>query len=113
MKTSFTSRRFQTWEFKVSHGQLLIRSPKTAECPTNVDLIFTGVEYMDLPRFLGGIELDDPKEADVSIIRERLDKQFASDSMFVITTGSHRYYVVAAALKISEHELDIFDSPFR
>jgi hypothetical protein len=112
MKTSFTLRIFQTWEFRVSHGQLLIRSPKTSDWPTNIDLIFAGVEYMDLPRFLRGVEVDEPNEADAAIMRERLDRQGTSDRIFVIKSNNRRYYVVAAALQISENEVDIFDSPF-
>ena len=104
---------FQTWEFKVSHGHLLIRSPKTPECPTNIDLMFVAVEYIDLPRHLRGLEMEEPNEADISVIRERLGKPIGSEySIFVIISDSRRYHVVAAALKISENELDIFDSPF-
>ena len=112
MKMSFTSRTFQTWVFIVSHGQLLIRSPKTSECPTNMDLMFLGVEYMDLPRFLRGFEVVEPNDADVSLIRERLDKLGSSDRIFVISSNNRRYHVVAAALQISENEREIFDSPF-
>ena len=103
---------FQTWEFKVSHGHLLIRSPKTSEYPTNIDLMFAGVEYMDLPRHLPGLEVDEPNEIDVSVINERLGESISSDSIFVVISDSRRYRVVAAALKIFENELDIFDSPF-
>ena len=109
---SLASRMFQTWEFKVSHGQLLIRSPKDANHSTNVDLIFSGVEYVDLPRHLGQLEVQHPDEADISFIGERLAKQGSSNSIFVLTSDSRRYHVVAAALTISENELDIFDSPF-
>ena len=67
---------------------------------------------MDLPRFLRGLEVDEPNDADVSIIRERMDKPGSSDRIFVIRSNNRRYYVVAAGLQISENELDIFDSPF-
>lgn len=74
--------------------------------------MFAGVEYMDLPRFLRGLEVDEPNDADVSIIGERLDTLGSSDRIFVIKSNNRRYHVVAAALKISENELAIFDSPF-
>ena len=96
----------------MSHGQLLVRSPKDANHSTNLDLMFSGVEYMDLPRHLGQIEVHEPDETDVLFIRERLAKQGGSDSIFVLISDSRRYRVVAAALKISENELDIFESPF-
>lgn len=110
--TRFPSRMFQTWQFRVSHGELLIRSPKGANHSTNIDLVFVGVEYMDLPRHLGEVEVHEPDEIDLSFIRERLRKQDSSDKIFVLTSDSRRYRVVAAALKISENELGIFESPF-
>lgn len=67
---------------------------------------------MELPRFLRGVELDEPTETDISVINERLSKQGSSESTFVIKSEERRYRVVAVALKISENELDIFDSPF-
>ena len=112
MKMSFTSRAFQTWVFIVSHGSLLIRSPKSSACPTNLDLMFVGVKYMDLPVVLGGLEVVEPNDADVSLINERLDKLWRDDRIFVIISNNRRYHVVAAALQISENEREIFDSPF-
>ena len=42
MKSSFENSEFQLWEFKVSHGSLLIRSPKGPETPKNIDLVQGG-----------------------------------------------------------------------
>lgn len=55
---------------------------------------------MELPRFLRGIEVDEPNEIDISVINERLGQSISSDSIFVVSSGSRRYHVVAAALKI-------------
>ena len=77
-----------------------------------MDLMFVGVKYMDLPQFLRGLEVVEPNDADVSLIRERLDKLGSSDRIFVISSNNRRYHVVAAVLQISENELDIFDNPF-
>jgi hypothetical protein len=49
------SRTFQVWEYQVSHGNLLIRSPQapaskhSPEQVTNLDLHFFGVDYFELP----------------------------------------------------------------
>jgi hypothetical protein len=53
MKASFDKRKFQFWQYRVSHGEVLVRSPKDAAHPRNVDLMFVGVEYVDLPRSPG------------------------------------------------------------
>jgi hypothetical protein len=57
MNTSFTDRAFQLWEYKVSHGSLLIRSPKGPEISTNIDLVCVGVEYPAAPRHIGDSNL--------------------------------------------------------
>ena len=51
------NRNFQLWEYHVSHGSLLIRSPKRGEDTKNIDIVFAGVEYMALPRHLKSVEL--------------------------------------------------------
>lgn len=40
-----SSRRFQLWEYRVSHGSLLIRSPRCPQERTNIDVIFDGAKY--------------------------------------------------------------------
>jgi hypothetical protein len=37
-----SDRSFQVWAYSVSHGQLLIRSPKSEATPENIDLAFVG-----------------------------------------------------------------------
>ena len=50
-----TGRQFQLWEYRVSHGQMLLRSVPSGEDATNVDVLFWGVSRIDLPtRFDGG-----------------------------------------------------------
>ena len=41
---SFSGRTFQLWEYRVSHGSLLIRSPKGEDVAMNIDIICVGVE---------------------------------------------------------------------
>jgi hypothetical protein len=110
--TGFASRMFQTWLFGVGHGELLVRSPKGANHSTNIDLMFAGVEYMDLPRHLRQIEVHEPDETDISFIRERLPKQGSSDKIFVLISNDRRYRIVAAGMKVCENELGYFDNPF-
>jgi hypothetical protein len=74
MKTTFAGRRFQFWQYRVRHGELLVRSPKDAAHPRNVDLMFAGVEYVDLPRFLPDLEVDEPEDEDLSRAQLRLEE---------------------------------------
>jgi len=112
MKAHYDKRAFQLWEYRVSHGQVLVRSPKDPTHHTNIDIAFAGVEYMDLPRYLPELQLDDPTPADVARASERLGKQVDEKSVVVLLTGSRRHLVVAAAIKVSHSDMDIFESPF-
>ena len=42
-------RKFQVWQYSVSHGQLLLRSTKSQEHQTQVDILFKDVIMMQLP----------------------------------------------------------------
>lgn len=112
MKASFAGRKFQLWQFLVSHGALLVRSPKDAAHPRNADLMFFGVEYMELPRFLPDLEVDEPSDEDMARAEERLGKSAEPQSVIVVRSQGRRYLVVASAVKAAESDMDIFDSPF-
>lgn len=109
---TFGHRPFQLWEYRVSHGSMLVRSPRRADESTNIDIMFAGVEYVDLPRHLPELEMDTPKAEDVAFASERLGRGVSEDRVFVLKSQGHRYVVVAAAAKVERSEMDIFDSPF-
>jgi hypothetical protein len=113
MKTGFIGRRFQFWQYRVSHGELLVRSPKDAAHPRNVDVMFVGVEYVDLPRFLPDLEVDEPNDDDVARAEERLGKPVERQWVVVLKSQGRRFVVVAAAVQAVESEMEIFDTPFR
>jgi hypothetical protein len=112
MKKCFNGRDFQLWEYNVSHGQMLVRSPKSPTQSVNVDIAFVGVEYVDLPRHLRGLEIDDPTAAEVACAAERLGKSTKAKEVTVLIAGSKRYLVVATFVKVTESDMEIFDSPF-
>ncbi|SRR5258708_1679220 len=112
-----SSRSFQVWEYQVSHGHLLIRSPQspgTFDEPkqaTNVDLHFWGVDYSELPRILRGIEIAPPIEQDVERIGAILRKRISPVNIVVLRSGDQRFFVVADSFEITENEWDLFESP--
>ncbi len=111
-------RSFQVWEYQVSHGQLLIRSPispATDHAParvTNIDIVCLGVEYMCLPRFLGGVIMTRATLEEVRDIGTLLGKAVEPDATAALTSNGRRFHVVAASFVVSENDWDIFDSPF-
>jgi len=56
---SFTSdRHFQLWRYTVGHGQLLLRSNPDAVRATRVEVLFKGVDRVDLPTSFDGLTVE-------------------------------------------------------
>jgi hypothetical protein len=122
MRTNLTSqksdRTFKVWEYQISHGQLLIRSPKapatrmSPESLTNIDLVCLGVEYMAVPRVLHGLELLPPTPDEIRHLEGLLGKAIVPDNIKVLASDGKRFTVVASSVSLSENDWDIFESPF-
>jgi hypothetical protein len=107
----FPDRRFQLWEYRVSHGGLLIRSPKGPNEVVNVDLVFDGVEFISCPRMMPGIRLDTAGADDILHVQNAGHEIGPADEVFVLVSRGFRHLVVASSLRMNEHDGDIFDSP--
>ena len=107
-----SSRRFQLWEYRVSHGALLIRSPRGPQDATNVDVVFDGVEYIDCPRMLRGLMLTEGSANEAHELASTLGEICPPDRLFVLVSGEGRHYVVASSCRVDENDADIFESPF-
>jgi len=106
---TYPDRRFQVWEYRVSHGSLLVRSPKGLHAEKNIDLVFVGVGYMALPRLMRGVSINRGTADDRSVVNEDIGDD---DQVFVLVSEGRRHLVVAAGCQVSENDGDIFDSPF-
>jgi hypothetical protein len=105
-------REFQLWEYRVSHGSLLIRSPAGPGFETSIDIICVGVEYLAAPRHLGEITVSEATGAEIERSEEILGKKLLPSRVWALQGSRQRSLVVAAALKVREHHGDIFNSPF-
>ena len=112
MKQNFSDRKFQFWQYRVNHGELLVRSPMDARNPRNIDIMFCGVKYVDLPRQITNLEIDNPTEADMARATERLGKPLKQKNVIVLKSEDRRFLVVASVVKIVESDMDIMASPF-
>ncbi|GHH66490.1 hypothetical protein GCM10017772_06500 [Promicromonospora soli] len=109
----FPDRRFQLWEYRVSHGGLLIRSPRGPNEAANVDLVFDGVEFISCPRLMRGLRLDSADANDMRRVRDATGREIGPrDEVFVLVSQGSRHLVVASSLRTDWHSRDIFDSPF-
>ena len=103
-----SDRIFRLWDLRVSHSQLLIRSPKEDSDvgSKNLDLIFTGVFYLDLVELFRGLEVDKPTEEELSRLQARSgSKKDAGHRFYVLSSSRNRLYVGAASLHIEHNDL--------
>lgn len=113
-----SDRIFKVWEYQVSHGQLLVRSPKapassfSPERTTNLDIAFSGVEYMALPRIMRGVELVLAEPAELEALAEIVEHPLDVQNVMIFRSSSHRFPVVASRMAVSENDWDVFESPF-
>ena len=102
-----SDRHFQLWDYRVSHRQLLIRSPQSPGISTNIDLVFWAVEMLSVPSSFKGLEM---RKGDISDAA-RLSVSPSSDvSVFIIETDEQTFAIAAGGCKVFENELDIFES---
>lgn len=106
---SFSSRKFQLWEYKVSHQQLLLRSPKSNQHLTNIDVAFAGVNYISIPAFLGTFTFVEPNETEIEF-SYKFKKGNYSPQVFVLEAQGNRHLIIAARMKYFENNLEMFES---
>jgi hypothetical protein len=115
---TFAARDFQVWEYQVSHGQLLIRSPKSPasgsspERLTNIDLVFLGVRYIAVPSSFRGLEVVTADSDELRSLEATFGEQLTPSHVHVLRSAGKGYPIVATHFGVSENHWDIFDSPF-
>lgn len=106
------ARRFQLWEYHVSHGTALLRSPRGSRETANIDIMLFGVEYLALPRHLEALRLERGTDDEERRVAELLGREPGSGRVWVLISAGVRHLVVAAKVDVRETSMDIFDSPF-
>ena len=105
-----SDRCFQLWQYKVSHKQLLVRSPRTLKIQYNIDIIFWGVGAVDIPTTLNGLTLSDVAAGEGSTADDAPTNRSSALTRFRITSGGRRYSVTAIGSQVFRNHLDIFES---
>ena len=104
-------RPFQLWQHVVSHGMLLLRSPKGDGFATRVDLVFTNVHATCMRTSFPDLEVKLCEAAEAAEIRARFGLQEAPDlNVFVLkAVGIPDGYVVASAMDWHEDAKEFSD----
>lgn len=104
-----SNRRFQLWDYNVSHKQLLLRSPSSPEIAGNVDIVFWQVEYMALPTTLKEVLLASANEVERVAIKTAFGTELEA-SLYRLDSGGRSYFVAAGGFKVLTNHLEIFES---
>lgn len=112
MKKYFESREFKFWYYNISHGELLIRSIKGSNNVKNIDIMFFDVIYVELPRNILDLKIEDAKDDDILYIMDKINKPIKHENIIILSSNNRRYIVVASIMKIVENDLEIFELPF-
>jgi hypothetical protein len=104
-------RHFQLWQYTVSLARLYLRSTKTKTQPKNIDVVFLGVRYMDLVTEFDGLETTSPSAEEIERARASCTgREFQTDWVRVLVTGSRRSLVVAAGMTVTANDLEHYES---
>jgi hypothetical protein len=103
-----SKRDFKLWDYRVSHGQLLLRSPMSPDLNTNVDLQFWGVEFVRLPTVMHGIRLRLANDDEKTSVAGRYAPE-CNGSVFSCDEDGAAI-VIAAGCRVLENAMDIFES---
>lgn len=102
-------RRFQIWQYTTSHGQLLLRSPKSQDAPSRIDVAFKNVAGISLPTVFDGLEISRTESnSEVPTILGALSMQ--DRSIFQVKGIGFTGYIIAGAIYWDENSGE-YDEP--
>jgi hypothetical protein len=106
-----SARKFQLWEYWVSHSQLVLRSvgdlrctPGTSEA-RNIDLSFVNVDYIELPTLMRDLEITDATMEECQRVGAVVEREVSPEEVFVIVSSGRRHLLVAGRLDVSENDM--------
>jgi hypothetical protein len=102
-----SNRHFQVWQYTVSLARLYLRSTKTEKDPKNIDVVFLGVQYIDLITEFDGLQIVAPTPEEEERARTLSNRrEFQPDWVRALMTGPRRSLVIAAGMSIRANELE-------
>jgi hypothetical protein len=101
-------RRFQIWQYTTSHGQLLLRSPKSQDAPSRIDVAFKNVAGISLPTVFDGLEIfKSESDAEMPTILGVLSMQ--DRSIFRVQGVGFTGYIVAGTILWNEDSGEYYE----
>jgi len=105
-----SDRVFSVFGFAMSHGVLLLRSGKSNETPTRVDIMFKDVRAMEIRTWFKGLKVD---EVDATYLagqhsnpEEMLEP---GPKVYALTSSGWRGFIMGGIVRFNEDDGDLFD----
>ena len=93
------SRTFQVWRYLASHRQLLLRSVKTADAQSQVDVLFKNVIALKAPTHLESLRIVELAGAAAAQAREETSElEGPNHKVYALEGAGYAGYVIAGAL---------------
>ena len=105
------ARSFQVWSYTVGHSRLLLRSVKSIENSTRVDVLFKNVASISMPTLVENLTIEAADENTRRMLVEGWELRILEGRViFVLRGTNYQGYVVAGAM--AHHEDDgEYDEP--
>jgi hypothetical protein len=98
--------RFQVWSYSTSHGQLLLRSPKSKDRPSQIDVLFKNVAAIHLPAVFDDIDIKIIQSAELMSQPQVGALQMSGREIFQVIGQNVDGYVVAGIVVANEGDLE-------
>jgi len=107
-----SERQFQIWKYTVGHSQLLLRSTKSGDLPTRIDVLFKGVKEFHLPTILTGLSITEASATEVRQLcgLRKTASRDANARVFKVQ-GSDFLGYVTALLAVCHEDEGEYDDP--
>ena len=94
------------------------RSKASDPGPTNIDMIFMGVEYIEAPMALGlTVGIVQPTEDELErvnrILRKSIGTDIPAEQLYALAAGKNRFLVAAHSERVEENDLQFHESHMR
>ena len=107
-------RSFQVWGYAVSHGELLLRSTKSREFSTRIDVFLKGVAEFHLPTTFDGLSIKEATPEDLEplpLLRSAMSLRHGR-KIFIVEGNEFVGYVAALGLWCHEDDGEYYEPSY-
>ena len=98
-------RKFEVWEYTVSHAQLLLRSVRNEQHATRVDVLFKNVGFVMLPTSLTITAIEPVSAADPLVERAKAEEVLRDgQTAFALRSDEQDGLVVSGSMVSAEDD---------